>query len=82
MKSELISNINDIDEKLDGVEKCLGERIDQLDKKMDGVEERLTERIDKIGLQVARLEDDTPTRDEFDNLVKRVSMLETKAVTN
>lgn len=33
-------------------------------------------RIDKLGLQLARLEDDTPTVEEFDNLDKRVTKLE------
>jgi hypothetical protein len=40
------------------------------------VESNLTKRIDKIGPQVARLEDDTPTREEFDDLDNRVKKLE------
>jgi hypothetical protein len=44
--------------------------------------ENLTARMDKIGMQVARLEDDTPTRDEFDNLQTRVEELENKNTSN
>ncbi len=50
--------------------------IQKLDKKIDGVEERLTERIDKIGMQIANLKDDTPTRDEFDDLEIKVTKIE------
>jgi hypothetical protein len=71
MKAELLT-------KIDSVEKKLGNRIDSLDKKIDGVEKRLTERIDKIGLQVASLEDDTPTIAEHDELKQRVEKLEQK----
>ena len=65
MKSDLLTAIQKLDNKL-------SDRIDGLDKKIDGVEKRLTNRIDKIGLQIANLEDDTPTRDEFDNLESKV----------
>lgn len=34
--------------------------LNKLDKKIDRAEENLTSRLDKIGLQLARLEDDTP----------------------
>jgi hypothetical protein len=65
MKSDLLTAIQKLDKKIDGVE-------ERLDKKIDGVEDRLTKRIDKIGLQIANLEDDTPTRNEFDNLESKV----------
>ena len=70
MKEELLGEIRKVDKK-----------VNKLDSKIDGVEKRLTERIDKIGLQVARLEDDAPTRDEFDNLEKRVTKVETKVAS-
>jgi len=70
MKSELLA-------KIDGVDK----KVDSLDKKIDKVEKNLTERIDKIGLQLASLEDDAPTLDEYDNLEKRVGKLEQKIVS-
>jgi hypothetical protein len=54
-------------------------RFDETDKKfdtkIDGVEARLTKRIDAIGKQLAYLEDDAPTREEFDNLEKKVSLV-------
>lgn len=65
MKEELLK-------KIDGVDK----KVDKLDSKIDGVEKRLTERIDKLGKQIAYLEDDTPTREEFDGLTSRVDKIE------
>ncbi len=56
--------------------KGVREDIKRLDIKIDGVEERLTARINKIGSQLAFLEDDTPTREEHDNLEKRVGKIE------
>ena len=80
MKQELVMTIRGVEKRLgnriDGVEK----RIDGLENKIDGVEKRLTERIDKIGLAEAELEDDTPTREEFDSLENRVSTIETNVV--
>ena len=64
--------------RLDKLEKKLTERIDNLDTKIDGVEKRLTKRIDSIGKQLAYLEDDTPTREEFDKLEQRVDNLDQK----
>jgi hypothetical protein len=49
-----------------------------MDKKIDGVEERLAKRMDGLGKQLS-LEDDTPTREEFDNHEKRISKLEKPA---
>ena len=65
MKSELLGEIKKVDKK-----------VDKLDVKIDGVEKRLTERIDKLGKQLAYLEDDAPTRNEFDNLTVRVDKIE------
>lgn len=53
-------------------------RFDKTDQKIDKVEKNLTKRIDKLGRQLAYLEDDTPTREEFDNLEKRVDTLDQK----
>ena len=36
----------------------------------------MNKRIDKLGKSLAYLEDDTPTRDEFDGLEKRVEKVE------
>lgn len=56
MKSELLT-------KIDGVKK-------ELSSEMKGSEVRLTKRIDKLGKSLAYLEDDAPTREEFDELKK------------
>ena len=53
----------------------------KVNKRIDKLENKLTQRIDKIGKQVAFLEDDAPTRDEFDDLEERVVHLE-KAPAN
>lgn len=81
MKSELLGKIGKLDGKIDQLDKKLSGKIDSLDKKIDGVEERLTKRIDKIGLQVASLEDDAPTIEEFDKLTVRVTKVEQKLST-
>jgi BMFP domain-containing protein YqiC len=41
-------------------------------------EKRLTNRIDKIGKSVAYLEDDAPTREEHEELERRVTTVEKK----
>ena len=53
-----------------GLEERLGEKID-----------KNTQRIDKLGLQIANLEDDTPTIEEFDKLVVRVKKVEVKVAS-
>jgi len=65
----------------------LSGKIDKVDIKVDEVKgeiketrSNLTERMDKLGLQIARLEDDAPTIEEFDDLEKRVSKLENQVV--
>lgn len=74
MKEELLSKISSVDSKVGS----LDEKVNKLDKKVDNVEKNLTKRIDKLGLQIARLEDDAPTRDEFDGLEERVVQVEQK----
>ena len=69
MKSQILGKIQKLDKKFDL-------RIDTLTKETKDGFEKLTERVDKIGLQVARLEDDTPTRDEFDDVDSRLKKLE------
>ena len=75
VKQELISRIDRVEKKLDGKIDNLEQKVDKLDIKIDKVENKLTERLDKIGKQLAYLEDDTPTRDEFDKLEQRVNSL-------
>lgn len=69
-RQEVLSKIDKLDKKVDG-----------LDNKIDRVEKNLAERIDKLGKQLAYLEDDTPTREEFDDLEKRVRRLEPKTAS-
>lgn len=71
-RQEVLSRIDKLEERLDG-------KIDVLDKKIDKVEKNLTNRIDKLGRQLAYLEDDAPTREEFDDLAARVGNLEQEA---
>jgi hypothetical protein len=65
----ILDKVTTIDNKVDALDKKLTNQITDLDKK-------LTKRIDTIGLQVANLEDDAPTIEEFNGLEKRVSKLE------
>ncbi len=69
LKQELTVQMNKLEQKL-------GERIDKVEIRLKGVEEGLKAaitRIDKIGKQLAYLEDDTPTREEFEKLEQKVS---------
>lgn len=74
MKSELLTKIDKVDKKVDALGTGLKSEIKR-------VEKNLTERIDKIGLQVAKLEDDAPTNEEFDKLEERVTNLENTVFT-
>lgn len=77
-RQEVLKKIDNLDVKLSG-------RIDQVENnltdRIDKVEKKLTERIDKIGKQLAYLEEDAPTRDEFDTLEKRVNKIEQKIIS-
>ena len=61
LRMEMLQGFKKVHERIDKLEITLNGRI-------DGVEERL----DIIGKQVAYLEDDAPTREEFDTLEKKV----------
>lgn len=71
MKEELLSEIRKVDKKVEQVK-------ENLSKEIRDVEVRLSARIDKIGTQVAQLDDDAPTGEEFKELEKRVGDLEQK----
>ncbi len=73
MKADLLDRLDKLDQKFD-------QKFDTLDSKFDKVEEKLMKRLDKIGSQLAYLEDDAPTKEEFDELEKRVGRLETQMV--
>lgn len=70
MKSELLVEIKKVDKKVDQV------RVD-----LKNLEVNLTERMDKLGLQIANVEDDAPTWDDFDKLESRVKKVELKVAT-
>lgn len=72
IKSELLREIKKVDAKVNN----LDGKVEGLRAEMKQGFEKLTVRVDKIGLQVARLEDDTPTRDEFDDVHSRLKKLE------
>jgi len=74
LKSELLSEIKKLDNKIDGVDG----KLVKLEKKMDLGFKKVNERIDKVGMHVANLEDDAPTVEEFDKLEKRVTKVEQK----
>ena len=66
---------------LDRVTK-IDQKVDKGFKDIDGRFDKTDARIDKLGLELAKLSDDAPTIEEFDNLEKRVSKLESSAVRN
>ena len=70
-QTAISEQVKKFEEKFDNGFKGVNKRFDATDK-----------RIDILGLQLARLEDDAPTIEEFDNLEKRVSKLETQVIKN
>ena len=70
MKQELLNKIGKVEINVDKV----GKRLDQAESTLIG-------RLDKIGGQLAYLEDDAPTKEEFDALEKRVKQTERKIAT-
>jgi len=69
-------------DKVSSVDRKVDKGFKDVNKRVDGLDNKLTARIDKIGLSVARLEDDTPTIDEFNKLVRKVSKLENRVLEN
>jgi hypothetical protein len=76
MKSELLGEIQKLEKKVDTEIGELKKDIGSLRNETKEGFEKLTERVDNIGLQVARLEDDAPTREEFDDVDSRLKKLE------
>ena len=63
----------------------LSVKIDKVDQKVDSLREEvhvfqedITKRVDRLGKSLAYLEDDAPTREEFDKLEDRVVKVEQK----
>lgn len=75
IKSELLGEIKKVNNKIDRLETEMKKGFKDVGEKLI----KLTKRVDNIGLQLARLEDDTPTIEEFDALERRVSELEEKS---
>lgn len=80
-RQDVLGRIDKLDKKLTDRIDSLEGSMDSLDQKIDRVEENLTKRLDKIGKSLAYLEDDTPDREEFDKLEKRVVKLEEKSAS-
>jgi hypothetical protein len=62
MKSELLGEISKVNQK-----------VDLLEIKMDLGFKNVNDRLDKQGKALAYLEDDAPTREEFDRLEQKVA---------
>ncbi|GEM_PF-2781088 len=75
MLQAIINGQSAIKQELSGKIDRIDQKVDLLDEKLDKVEKNLTGRIDKLGKQLAYLEDDTPTREEYDDLEKRVDKM-------
>lgn len=69
LKEELLEKITNVETKLES-------ELTSLKKEMRQGFKEVNERLDKQGKQLAYLEEDAPTRDEFDKLTKRVEKLE------
>ncbi len=67
----ILDKVSSLDKKVDKGFKGVNKRFDKVDK--------LT---DKMGLQLAELADDAPTREEHDDLEKRVVKVETQVASN
>lgn len=72
--------IDKLDKKVDALGTELKTEIKGVEKKLTEVEKRLTKRIDNLGKSLAYLEDDTPTREEYDELEQRVGKIEQKFI--
>lgn len=53
--------------------------LDELDEKSEEMKVAINQRLDAIGSQLAYLEDDEPTREEFEKLEKKVGKISKRA---
>ena len=78
MLQAILDGQSAVKEELKASIKRLEEKVDRGFQKVDKRFEEVNERIDKLGLQIARLEDDSPTIEEFDQHEKRLTSLESR----
>lgn len=74
LKEDLLKQIKKVDEEVGG----LKNEVNGLRRELRSGLKSVNQRIDKLGGQLAYLEDDAPTREEFDGLIERVDNLEVK----
>lgn len=70
LKQELVSKIDRVDQK-----------VDNLREELHIFKNDITKRVDRLGKSLAYLEDDAPTREEFDKLEGRVNKIEQKTTS-
>lgn len=78
----ILDKVKAVDNKVESVDKKVDNIGGEIKGEMKNMEERLTKRMDKLGLQLARLEDDAPTIEEFEKLIRRVVKLENRVFGN
>ena len=78
MLQAILDGQSAVKEELKASIKRLEEKVDRGFQKVDKRFEEVNERIDKLGLQIARLEDDAPTIEEFDQHEKRLTSVESR----
>ena len=81
MKVDLLGEIGKLRKEFLGETGKLNGELDSLRQETRNGFVQVNKRIDKIGKQLAYLEDDAPTKEEFGELEKRVGKLETKFVS-
>lgn len=74
----ILDKVSSVGKKVSTLAIKVDEGFKEVNKRFDGTDKR----INTLGLQLARLEDDSPTIEEFDKLKKRVSNLVTQASKN
>ena len=78
MLQAILDRVSSVDRRVISLEQKVDEGFKAVDKRFD----ETNKRVDKLGMQLARLEDDALTIEEFDGLEKRVSKLEKKSPSN
>jgi len=78
----VVSGIGLIHQDIQIIKKDMKSMEERLNEKMDAGFEKVNSRIDKLGFQLAELEDDAPTREEFDELGEKVTKLQRQFLTN